>query len=308
VLRIRKILFPTDFSPASVAALDEALLWAEVHGAELLLLHVLSLRTADPFNPEHHFPDTEELYARLHQLASGEMAALLAAHQGRQLEIRETIQAAPEVDRGVLDFAEEQDIDLVVVGTHGRRGPAHLLFGSIAAEILRQSPRPVLVVPARGERPAGRIRRILAPVDFSSASRFAVAHARALASEVSATLELFHVLPDLEVPLPMNPAGLGAAAVVVTDLEPAAETALADLVAAPGAEVAIETHVWHGPPAATILNRAAETNADLIVVATHGHTGLDRLLLGSVAERVARLSACPVLVLPPHGRSLLPEG
>jgi len=307
MLRVRKILFPTDFSPASRAALDEALLWAEVHGAELHFLHVLSLRTADPFNPEHHFPEAEDLFARLHELASSEMATLLAAHQEEPFRIRETIQTAPEVDRGILDYAEEQDADLVVMGTHGRRGAAHLLFGSIAAEVLRRSVRPVLVVPSRGERPAGRIRRVLAPVDFSAASRFAVAHARVLAGAVGATLELFHVLPDLEVPLPMNPAGLGASATVVTDLEPAAESALAELVAAPGAEARIETRVWHGPPAATILNRAAETATDLIVLASHGHTGLDRLLLGSVTERVARLAACPVLVLPPHGRSLLPE-
>lgn len=306
MLRIRKILFPTDFSPAGRPALDEALLWAEVHGAELLLLHVLSLRTADPLNPEHHFPETEALFARLHELASTEMASLVAAHRERPFAIRETIQAAPEVDRGILDFAEEQDVDLVVMGTHGRRGPAHLLFGSIATEVLRRSPRPVLVVPSRGERPAGRLRRVLAPVDFSVASRFAVDHARVLAGAAGATLELFHVLPDLEVPLPMNPAGLGASATVVTDLEPAAESALAELVAAPGADCRIETRVWHGPPAATILNRAEETGADLIVIASHGHTGLDRLLLGSVAERVARLASCPVLVLPPHGRSLLP--
>ena len=307
MLRIRRILFPTDFSDAGRPALDHALLWADLHDAELLLLHVLARGSADPFNPAHHFPETSELLARTHELAGTEMAALLAPHRERPLAIREKIVSAPEVDRGILDYVEAEDVDLVVMGTHGRRGPAHLLMGSVASEVLRRATVPVLVVSGRRAQEAGHLRRILAPIDFSAPSRFAAAHARDLAASAGAVLELFHVLPDLEVPLPMNPAGFGAAVTVVSDLEPAAENALAELAGASGPEVAVETAVWHGPPAATILNRAAETRADLIVLATEGHTGLDRLLLGSVAERVARLATCPVLVVPAHGRSLLPD-
>jgi nucleotide-binding universal stress UspA family protein len=306
MLRIRKVLFPTDFSEAGRAALDHALLWAELHDAELILLHVLSLATADPFNPEHHFPAEEDLFERLHALAKSEMASLLEAHRDRALRIQERVERAPEVERGVADFAAAEKVDLLVMGTHGRRGPAHLLMGSVAAEILRRSPCPALVVPSREGRPAGKLRRILAPVDFSAPARTAVAHARELAASTGATLELFHVLPDLEVPLPMNPGGLGASSTIVRELEPAALDALAELAKEEGPGARIETAVWHGPAAATILNRAADTDADLIVLATQGHTGLDRLLLGSVAEKVARLSRCPVLVVPAHGRSLLP--
>ncbi|HEX9800716.1 MAG TPA: universal stress protein [Thermoanaerobaculia bacterium] len=304
MLRIHKILFPTDFSPASRAALDHALLWTELGDAELVLLHVLSPRTADPFNPAHHFPAPEEFEARLHQLADSEMA-LFVPKTEKPLRIRQVVRRAPAVERGILDFAESDDVDLIVLGTHGRRGPAHLLIGSTAAELLRRSERAVLVVPSRSQRKAGRLRRILAPTDFSASARHAIAHARELAASTGATLELFHVLPSLEVPLPMNPGSFGGG--IVAELEPAARAALAELAAAAGAEVKVETEVWQGPAAATILNRAAETEADLIVLATHGHSGLDRLLLGSVTEKVARLSSCPVLVLPAHGWSLLPE-
>ena len=100
---------------------------------------------------------------------------------------------APEVDRGILEFSETEDVDLVVLGTHGRRGAAHLLIGSVAAEVLRRSERAVLVVSARCKRPAGRLRRILAPTNFSSPSRHAVAHARTLAAATGAKLELLHV-------------------------------------------------------------------------------------------------------------------
>lgn len=304
MLRIQKILFPTDFSAASRAALDHALLWTELNNAELVLLHVLSLRTADPFNPEHHFPSPEEFEERLHTLADSEMA-LFVPKTERPLRIRQLVRRAPEVERGVLDFAESEDVDLIVIGTHGRRGPAHLLIGSTTAEILRRSERAMLVVPSRSERKAGSLRRILAPTDFSASSRHAIAHARELAASTGATLELFHVLPSLEVPLPMNPGSFGGG--IVSDLEPAARTALDELASVDGPQAKIETEVWQGPAASSIVNRAAETSADLVVIATHGHTGLDRLLLGSVTDKVARLSPCPVLVLPAHGWSLLPK-
>ncbi len=307
MLRVSKILFPTDFSDASKKALDHALLWAELQDAQLLLLHVLALETADPFNPEHHFPSPEELEEHLHKLADSEMARFLQPHREKPLAIHEFVRTAPEIERGILDFATEQDVDLLVLGTHGRRGPAHLLMGSVASEILRRSDRPVLIVPARGDRPAGRIRRVLAPVDFSVPSRLAAAHAREVASRFGATLELFHVLPDLEVPLPMNPAGVGASATIVQELEPQAAAALEEMARVEGPQVVIETAVWHGPAAASILNRAAETDADLIVLATQGRSGLDRLILGSVSERVARLSECAVLVIPARGESLIAE-
>lgn len=301
--RVRKILFPTDFSPASVAAFDHALLWAEMTDAELLLLHVLSLTTADPFNPEHHFPAPDELFDRLQTLADSEMAELLEAHREKPLRLREFVRRAPEVERGILDFAVAEKVDLILMGTHGRRGASHLMMGSVAAEVLRRAPCPVMVIPARGEHPAGRIQRILAPVDFSAGSKQSAAVARDLAATTGASLELFHVVPDLEVPLPMNPAGLGASTSVVRDLVPAAREALAEMAAQPGPEAAITTEVWHGPPAPTILNRAVEAKADLVVIGTEGHTGLDRLLLGSVAERVARLATVPVLVVPARSRA-----
>ncbi len=306
-LSIPKILFPTDFSDASRVALDHALVWAELHDADLELLHVLTLRTADPFHPDHHFPEPAELLTRLQALAESEMKGLLAPHRERVLRITETIERDSDVDAGILERAAAGHAALIVMGTHGRRGPARLLIGSVASEVIRRAACPVLVVPARGERPAGTLKRILAAVDFSATARRAVAHARALAAETGATLELLHVVPDLEVPLPMNPAGLAAPAVLMRDLESAARDALTEMAEAGGREPKVETEVWHGPAAASILNRASETGADLVVVGAQGHGPLDQLLLGSVSEKVARLGRCPVLIVPAKGRSLVPE-
>lgn len=303
MLNFRKILFPTDFSPASRTAFDHALLWTELADAELILLHVLSLRTADPFHPDHQFPTPQEYEERLRTLAESELA-LFVPQDDRPLRIRQLLRSAPEVERGILEVAVAEQVDLMVLGTHGRRGVSHLLIGSTAAELLRRSEVPVLVVPSRSQRPVGRLRRILAPTDFSSSAGVAVASARELAAESGATLELFHVLPNLEVPLPMNPGSFGAG--IVADLEPSARAALEELAARPGPAAKVEIAVWQGPAAASIVNRATETDVDLVVLASHGHSGLDRLLLGSVTEKVARLAPCPVLVLPAPGRALPP--
>ncbi len=299
MLRVRKILFPTDFSEPSRLALDQALMWAEVQDAELILLHVVATRPMDFVEPEARFPDPEEITARVQELAKTELARLIAPLQDRPLRLRQRVFVAPDADQGILDVAHEENVDLIILGTHGRRGAARLLIGSVAAEVLRRADRAVLVVPSRGRLRAGRLRRILAPVDFSEPSKHAVAEARALAAAAGAQLELFHVLPNFEMPLPMNPGGFGGASSIVADLEPAARDALDAMATEAGPPAKIETELWQGPAAPSILNRAEATEADLIVLASHGYTGLDRLLLGSVTEKVARLAHCPVLVLPP---------
>lgn len=304
MLKIRKILHATDFSAASRPALDQALLWAELHEAPLVLLNVLTLRTADPFNPEHHFPEPDELAKRLEALASSEMKTLLAPHRERPLDIKELVRTGFDPEKEILAVAGELGADLIVLGTHGRRGPAHLLLGSVAASVLRGADCPVLVVPSRRPHPVAALKRILAPVDFSDASRKAVKHAAALALATGARLDLLHVIPPLDAALPMNLGGIGAVS-IVSDLEPAAKAELERMVAELPAGVSAESAVWHGAVVGSILNRAQESAADLIVIGTTGRTGLDRLLLGSVAENVARLAEVPALVVPPEGRSLV---
>ncbi len=304
MLTIRKILHATDFSPASRPALDFALLWAEIHEAELVLLNVLTLRTADPFNAEHHFPQPDELLERLQTLADSEMSTLLEPHRNRPLEIREIVRTGFDPEREILAVAAEVGADLLVLGTHGRRGPAHLLLGSVAAVVLRGADCPVLVVPSRHTRPVTALKRILVPVDFSDASRKAVRHAAELAMTAGARLDLLHVIPPLDAALPMNPGGIGAVS-IVSDLEPAAKAELESMIGELPAGVSAQSAVWHGAVVGSILNRAQESEADLIVLGTTGRTGLDRLLLGSVAENVARLSDRPTLVVPPRGRSLV---
>jgi len=135
------------------------------------------------------------------------------------------------------------------------------------------------------------IRTILHPTDFSDRSGYALHLASALARDYQARLVLLHVLAR-----PVIGYGEG---VVPPEPEVIREEAKEQLdrLAAPGAGVVTDRRLAEGEPAEVILHFARETPADLIVMGTHGRTGLGRLLMGSVAEHVVRKAPCPVLTV-----------
>jgi nucleotide-binding universal stress UspA family protein len=142
------------------------------------------------------------------------------------------------------------------------------------------------------------IKRILCPVDFSVGSRHALDHAIAIAKWYESAVTLLHVHPVM--PAAAYAPGAPVMPVVLTVQE--RETLLAEmkqLAAERGAaHVPVETDVTEGSTVAGILAKAQEMPADLLVMGTHGHTGFDRLVLGSVTEKVLRKAACPVLTVP----------
>jgi universal stress protein A len=138
------------------------------------------------------------------------------------------------------------------------------------------------------------IRHILAPTDFSASAHQAVIAAFELARTFGAKLSLLHVIEvpvyAIEVALPLE------------NLERDARRELARLLpAADAAHVEVTRLVNMGVPYQKIMETATAEQVDLIVMATHGRTGLSHLVLGSVAERVVRLAPCPVLTLRPMG-------
>ncbi len=303
-MQIRKILVTTDLSPASQIALEPALFFAELFDAELILQHVLVFREADLNAPEAHFPDPKQLFEKLHALARSELDKLLEPHRERVLRIREVVDRAPETVRGILDRAKSEDVDLLVLATHGRTGPAHVLLGSVAAELLRRTVWPILTVSAReGARQLTKLRRIAVADDFSPSSIPALQAAAALARLAGAELDLVHVLIHLELPLPPAVAPLTWPAPLLAELEPRVQEALkADrnrwAEGIPGRDVLLR-----GRDARTLgkwLSEPEGEGVDLLVQGTAGHSGIDRLLLGSFAERTLRFAPCLVLTVPSH--------
>lgn len=152
------------------------------------------------------------------------------------------------------------------------------------------------------------IRRILCPVDFSDYSRLALDHAIALARWYGSTITVLHVFSPVPV-VASAPGPVVFEPMVLTPMD--RDRLLADTRAfieaerAPG--VTTEAVLREGSTAAEILDQATSMNADLLVIGTHGRSGFERLLLGSVAERVLRKASCPVLTVPKR-HAVVPAG
>lgn len=308
MLNLQNILLARDFSPISNQALRHALDLASRTGATLHLLYAEVLHE-NPF-PSSKAPspsaDLDEVREQLRQKGNG---APLATDP-TDVEVREAVVRDVAAAPAILNYADDNDIDLIALGTHGRRGVKRLLLGSVAEEVVRHSDRAVLTV--RGhetekDRGGPSIDQILVPVDFSQFSRQALRTARELAAVYDARIDALHVVEEK-----LHPAfyvgGVKSIRDVAPDIESKAQDRLDEFVEATlGPDVETATHVVLGKPAPAISSFVETHGIDLVSIATHGQSGLERFLLGSVTEKVVRHVGCPVLTLKAFGRSLVPE-
>ncbi|MCB1056299.1 MAG: universal stress protein [Acidobacteria bacterium] len=296
--KIQKILFPTDFSRCADQALDHAIFLARRFGAQLHILHAVVLHGDDPASPVYHFPDPEEMY-RLAEESAGARLETLPGDRAEGVDVvrRQRRGIAPATV--ILEYAAEIEADLIVLGTHGRRGLGRLVLGSVAEEIVRLAECPVLTLREQEEpRPVEELEKILVPVDFSEPSERAVEAAADLAEAYDSKLELLHVVQPMAYPQVYFPGSTSAVTADYAAITRYSQEGLDEMVAGnPRLKGRTETHVLEGYPATAITDFARDHGADLVVISTHGHTGIAHLLLGSVAEKVVRLSEVPVFVL-----------
>lgn len=295
-MKLERILMPTDFSACADLALGHAIFLAKQFQAELHLLHVVVLH--DEGSDEADFPDHDEILQKAQSIAQGEMKKRLGHYADSTLEIvehqRRGTASAPEITA----FADEQGIDLIIMGAHGRRGWRRFLLGSVAEEVVRTAPCPVLTLRQQKEgTPLEAPGTILVPVDLSDPSRQALTHAKELAAVYGAKVELLHV-----VPAPMYPAFYtgfaGAFEYSFPELANQLSTTLGEWAeATDGPEVELGVEILEGNPGQEIIAHCERIDAGLIVLATHGLTGWQHVLLGSVSEKVVRMADCPVLTL-----------
>jgi nucleotide-binding universal stress UspA family protein len=203
----------------------------------------------------------------------------------------------------ILRMAGQLRPGLIVVGTHGRTGLSWLLAGSVATSVVRRARCPVLALhqPERPRR-SEQIRVILHPTDFSPGCEHSLRVSRTLARDLGARLVLLHVVPF----------GFRANDMIVPVDPTACRKALAEerqLVEGPDLKYPVEARLGRGDAGEEILRAAAELDCGLIVMGTHGRTGLGRLLMGSVTEDVLSRAECPVMAVktPRGGEASLPE-
>ncbi len=307
----RTILVGADFSPLSEAVFHQACSLAE---KQLIVLHVVeptlvprwpaTIGTPDvPWHvgpvepPDRASTCPEELLHR--RDFEDRLRGLYAPDRPVPTEYRLGY-GLPSNE--ILRVAEEVGADLIALGAYGRGGLAGLLMGSTAEAVMRRSRCPVLALRPHGDRRGGAepndrefalrpIRIILHPTDFSRRSEPALELAASLARDRGARLIIVHVAPD---PACADGPPSGP------DDPRTCRRRLRDIRARQnqrGLAAPVEVALRHGDPAGAILRAADEFGADLIVMGTHGRTGLRRLLMGSVAEGVLHGARCPVLTV-----------
>jgi len=286
---IATILIARDFSASSEHALACGLDLAKRFDATLHMVAV-KVHADDPFD------STDEpagLIDRIREQFKERSRASLTAggFDPGSLRVHHALIRREAPAPALLEYVDDHEIDLIVLGTEGRRGMRRALMGSVTEEVLRLAPCPVLTARAEEDADAPRIERVVAPTDLSKASWSALRYALSIARAYDVPLAALHVVEDASVPVAY---GVDIAPQGAADVRSYAQRALNEQLARLGVS---STHasafVEEGHPVREIIAFAAPS--DLMVMPTHGRTGLDRTFMGSVAENVIRRATGPVL-------------
>lgn len=292
-----KILVPLDGSELAERAITTAYQVATLHEAEIVLLHVsepvlvtmpdLVVGVTNPYMPMAEEPRyVQQAYEYLngvkHRLANK-----------RKIEIS-TMVVEGDAAGCIVDTAVE-GVDLIVMSTHGRSGLSRWFLGSITEKVIQRASCPVLVV--RHDRP---YRNVIVTLDGSELGEHALKPGIMLAEAFKAKLTFLHILePTADV--------AEAAIARVGQIEPRLGVYLDEQLrqnaqtyldgAATNCPVEKDTVVLKDNAAEGILRYVRNRDVDLVVMATHGRSGLRHFLLGSVTERIVRYAPCDVLVV-----------
>jgi len=289
-MKLTKILCPVDFSSGSQHAMKTAIRMANISDAELVLAHAWYLPPMS-FAGEQAFP-ADTLQAMIEDEERGLAAAALEATSLGARRVTSRFLRGVPWDQIVETLRGDPAFDLVVMGTHGRSGLSRFLLGSVAEKVVRHAPCSVLTVPERAR--AGAFQHVLCPVDFSESSRRAADLAAGIVEPGGAGITLLHVLE-----LPVTYSGEPAIADLIDTLDKRAAKLLEDWAAQlrTTASVPVATRWRIGSAGGqTLAILEDQPPFDLVVVGSHGRTGLRRALLGSVAEKIVRHAPCAVLI------------
>ena len=308
MLYLRKLMLPIDFSEASYTASLWALKWGHMLGAkEVHLIHVLvfnpaaslyqaSLSKEDVYRLKEEVPATfRENWASLKREASA-----------LGYQVRTDILQATSVVPPLNKYAEDHEIDLMVLNTHGRSGFKAQVLGSVARDLLHTAPCPVMItrVPNHTLVSVQPIEKILVPIDYSDRAKEATRLAREIAFRAQAEITAFHVAEMGHDPL-SNHSEWERDYDQSHPLHLQTPKLTAFLHEAAGARVISHTAPLYGEPIQATLSYLAHFPHDLIVIGTHENPPQEFAFNKSITERLVNLSPCPVMSFRPSSRSLM---
>ncbi len=298
MIEVRKILVPTDYSTCADAALKHALRLARFWGASIDVLHVAegSFSYEPPLAQDASIADPARLQYGVRVQVDEECVD--------GVSIRKVMCRYSEATKIILDHCREEEIDLIMMGTHGHQSIERFLrgatddwvIGKTANEVVTEANLPVFTIGPRGTRYSDVIKQILVPVDFSDHTHRLLCYARFLAAAYGAPTRLVHVVEYSE-----------------AGDEPKDENDVREALAlsfdrSEGPEVPVSFDVKKGKPAKIILEEASCTSGGLILLSSHGRESSTERRLGVEAAQIIAAASCPVFTDKAFGKSLFRPG
>jgi nucleotide-binding universal stress UspA family protein len=266
---VNEILVPLDGTPESEAVLPAARVLARALPARITLASIVERPDIPPVRKGY-------LEERRRELSGENLEASAVLRVGR-----------PAAE--IADLARGRAATCIAMTTHGRRGVERLTLGSVAEEVVRHAPVPMLLVRSDAAALAGR--RILVPLDGSAAAESVLPDAVRLSRALGWPIDLVRV----ELPI-LAPAGLGEPLMPIPGEDPMPYLQAIRSKASGEGAAGVRTVALEGRATTRILDHAHGAETGLICMTTHGRTGLARLVLGSIAEELIRTAPCPVWV------------
>jgi nucleotide-binding universal stress UspA family protein len=295
----KKLLVPLDGSPMAEAALAPAAYVAQRLGADVALIHIIERDSPNEVHGEKHLNDPAEAQAYLEKIAKNRFDSSVA------VECHVHTNLVRDVPQSIADHADEFAPDLIIMCTHGRSGLGVRLFGSIAQQVVSLGKTPVLFVQPDSKRRQEdfECKLVLVPLDGDPAHEEGMQVAGMFAKACGAALHLVTVVRTLGT--------LKSEAAATGKLLPGATSAMLDMSIETAEDyldrmlavlteqgVAASKAVRRGDPSGEIVKEAHERDVDLIVLGTHGRSGMEAFWAGSVAAAVAGRSNLPLLLVP----------
>ncbi|MBN1479260.1 universal stress protein [candidate division KSB1 bacterium] len=294
---IKHILVPSDFSNTARHALANAFAIAAHRNAKITLLHIVTVYDDDPYNPKQSFPDLKEYYKHLEERAGAHFEETLSGQSIRTVDIEYVIRRGFSPYEEILGVAAEQAVDLIALGTHGRKPLARFFLGSVAENIVHHAECPVLTVRIdAGDIFIPTYKKIVVPTDFSDQSNRALVLAIAFLGD-NGSIDLLHVIEDT-----IHPAYFTSEEESLYNVLPNVREKASAVLEKMIDECAPKTHQIHpiiveGRISSSIVDYAEQVGCDLIVMGTHGLNALSQFFIGSQANRVIRRAPCPVITI-----------
>ena len=295
----KQILVPVDGSIMAEAALPAAVFLAEKFQARITFMHVIEKDAPDKVHGQSHLRHPQEAERYLSELTKRFFLV------GIQSDCHVHTTEVDDVAGSIVAHAAELASDLIVMCSHGKGAAQHLFLGSIAQKVIAQGSRPVLIThpEEKGNPQAFSCRHILVPLDSDPEHIQSLPISKEIARACHASLHIVAVIPELTtlsgdkaLASKMLP-GTTSRILELTmrDTEKYFQT-LNDSLRQEGFESS--SHVLRGDPAGVIVDAAARANIDLIVLGTHGKTGMEAFWSGSVAHRICSQSRVSLLLVP----------